>query len=53
MVVRGYLLILQSVLYNKFDFCEIQSTLVISTSAISNNRLSRKENLVPVFNTEI
>ena len=27
----------------------IQSTLVISTSLISNNRLSRSENLVPVL----
>ena len=27
----------------------IQSTLVISTSVISNNRLSRKENLIPVL----
>ena len=31
---------------------EIQSTLVISNSLISNNRLSRSENLVPVL-TEI
>ena len=28
---------------------EIQSTLVISTSVISNNRLSRTENLIPVL----
>ena len=28
---------------------DIQSTLVISTSVISNNRLSRKENLIPVL----
>ena len=28
---------------------EILSTLVISTSVISNNRLSRRENLVPVL----
>ena len=27
----------------------VQSTLVISTSVISNNRLSRRENLVPVL----
>ena len=27
---------------------KIQSTLVISTSVISNNRLSRRENLIPV-----
>ena len=27
----------------------IQSTLVISTSVISNNRLSRGENLIPVL----
>ena len=27
----------------------IQSTLVISTSVISNNRLSRREDLVPVL----
>ena len=26
----------------------IQSTLIISTSVISNNRLSRRENLIPV-----
>ena len=26
----------------------VQSTLVISTSVISNNRLSRRENLIPV-----
>ena len=29
--------------------CFIQSTLVISTSVISNNRLSRRENLIPVL----
>ena len=28
---------------------QIQSTLVISTSVISNNRLSRRKNLVPVI----
>ena len=28
---------------------QIQSTLVISTSVISNNRLSRRENLTPVL----
>ena len=27
----------------------IQLTLVISTSVISNNRLSRRENLIPVL----
>ena len=27
---------------------DIQSTIVISTSVISNNRLSRRENLIPV-----
>ena len=27
----------------------VQSTLVISTSVISNNRLSRRENLIPVL----
>ena len=27
----------------------IQSTLIISTSVISNNRLSRRENLIPVL----
>ena len=27
----------------------IQSTLVISISVISNNRLSRRENLIPVL----
>ena len=31
----------------------VHSTLVISTSSISNNRLSRSENMVPVFNMEI
>ena len=33
-----------------FDFCyfDVQSTLVISTSVISNNRLSRRKNLVLV-----
>ena len=31
------------------DRVEIQSTLVISNSLISNNRLSRSENLVPVL----
>ena len=30
-------------------FFEIQSTLVISTSVISNNRLSRRENLILVL----
>ena len=29
--------------------CDIQSTLVISTSVISNTRLSRRENLVLVI----
>ena len=28
---------------------QVQSALVISTSVISNNRLSRRENLVPVL----
>ena len=28
---------------------QIQSTLVISTSVILNNRLSRRENLIPVL----
>ena len=28
---------------------ELQSTLVISTSVISSNRLSQRENLVPVL----
>ena len=27
----------------------VQSTLVVSTSVISNNRLSRRENLIPVL----
>ena len=31
------------------EFLQIQSTLVISTSLISNNCLSRSENLVPVL----
>ena len=37
--------------YIKFNNIKlkIQSTLVISTSVISNNRLSRRENLVPVL----
>ena len=33
----------------QMDIIEIQSTLVISTSLISNNRLPRSENLVPVL----
>ena len=33
---------------NVFDI-QIQSTLVISTSVISNNRLSRRENLVLLY----
>ena len=32
-----------------FFFFEIQSNLDISNSLISNNRLSRSENLVPVL----
>ena len=32
---------------------KVQSTLVISTSLISNNRLSRSENLVPVKNENL
>ena len=41
-------------LYNEIDrklpdYFEVQSTLVISTSVISNNRLSRRENLVLVL----
>ena len=41
LVTRGYQL--------HFGFCKfyIQLTLVISTSLISNNRLSRSENLLP------
>ena len=31
------------------DYNNIQSTLVISTSVISNNLLSRRENLIPVL----
>ena len=31
---------------NRVASLEVQSTLVISTSVISNNRLSRRENLV-------
>ena len=31
----------------------IQSTLVISTSVISNNRLSRRKKSGPCYNTEI
>ena len=36
---------------NRVDLAqyEVQSTLVISTSVISNNRLSRRENLLLVF----
>ena len=41
------------ILHGKFFVCldcfNIQSTLVISTSVISNNRLSRRENLVLVL----
>ena len=37
----------QNILRGKYIY--IQSTLVISTSLISNNRLSRSENLVPVL----
>ena len=33
----------------RFAFIDIQSTVVISTSVISNNRLSRRENLVLVL----
>ena len=33
---------------NLIESCKIQSTLVISTSVISNNRLSRRKNLVLV-----
>ena len=40
-------------LKGKNSLMQIQSTLVISTSLISNNRLSQSENLVPVFNNEI
>ena len=37
-------------LYENVDYyAEIQSTLVITTSIISNNRLSRRENLVLVL----
>ena len=37
-------------LYENVDYyAEIQPTLVISTSIISNNRLSRRENLVLVL----
>ena len=34
---------------SSFSFSNLQSTLVISTSVISNNRLSRRENLIPVL----
>ena len=37
------------VLMERVDSVAIQSTLVISTSVISNNRLSRRENLVLVL----
>ena len=30
-------------------YCRVQLTLVISTSVISNNRLSRRDNLIPVL----
>ena len=33
---------------SQLSIIEIQSTLVISTSVISNNRLSQRENLIPV-----
>ena len=33
----------------KHCYLKVQSTLVISTSVISNNRLSRRENLIPVL----
>ena len=36
-----------------YRVCVIQSTLVISTSLISNNRLSRSENLVPVKHRDL
>ena len=32
-----------------WNYVQIQSTLVISTPVISNNRLSRRENLIPVL----
>ena len=38
-----------SLLYNLMSALNIQSTLLISTSLISNNRLSRSEILVPVL----
>ena len=31
------------------SYVHVQSTLFISTSVISNNRLSRRENLIPVL----
>ena len=37
------------VLFLLRSYLDVQSTLVISTSLISNNRLSRCENLVPVL----
>ena len=35
--------------YKSIGYVGLQSTLVISTSVISNNRLSRRENLIPVL----
>ena len=43
----------ETTLYEQFhldlEFAQVQLTLVISTSLISNNRLSRSENLVPAY----
>ena len=51
MSVKNKNVYLKTYLYFKI-FNHKQSTLVISTSVISNNRLSRRENLIPVL-TEI
>ena len=54
---RKALFILEKYIYNfttltTSHMIDVQSALVISTSVISNNRLSRRENLIPVL-TEI
>ena len=47
-VTRGFGF-LKPLLKSRLIISEIQSTLVISTSVISNNRVSRTENLIPVL----
>ena len=48
-VAKESLYYVHTVLFVFFPSMHIQSTLVISTSVISNNRLSRRENLIPVL----